>query len=134
MSKLLSPGGHLLILDSKDSLIRWSPCVKAVEGLMEKLSKRQRAAGIGRGAIGAVKKQLRRNRFRVTPTDELIIPANTNRMKDRFVELFQNLEKLAKAHFGVPFDSGMKTQLEAWRRTPDSYAQLGLGTLLLRRN
>lgn len=135
VSRVLKPGGVLLLIDAKDSLLKWTPRVSAIEELMARLAKTENSNGAGRDAMKKVERICKQFPFEILRRADLVYSSSNIQTKKAIFSMFSNLGDLCNAHFGLSIDLNRYRQgLASWRKAPDSYAQFGMTSLVLKRH
>ena len=131
---LFRPGGTLLVYDANDSMTKFEPRVPAVENLMQLLAQKQGKTGVGRQWWDELSAKCGRYSLKVQGTHDVVFSSAVKETKLALFRTFGTLGSLATRQFGLDIDlPGYRKDLSEWKNKPNSYGQIGMRAVLLRK-
>ncbi len=133
LSDYLNPGGRLLIIDSYDPYLKWSPMIPNLDRLIQTLAQIQLQSGGERS--GVEKLHRKASLYKFTPEINQAIAVKINNKVDarNFYVLFLLMsEIIGRALQGKINQIKLISEMNNWINHPDVFGQLGMHFLQLK--
>lgn len=133
--RILNPGGTLLIIDSHDSTIFFSPKLPYMEDFLETLRKSEKKHARDRDAAFTIKNVADNFGLQLTKEMLLTIPSTISDNKEMFLNTYKTVFDIVSQDYRIEFDyPSLKQELNDWFSYPNSYTQIGLHIASYKRN